>query len=339
MQENTLCSIRGVFPYLPLRLKELLQKMPTEQVSEIAELRLRANLPLLIVTASKKIFVTEGGRETVLMRDGLFTVWQSEIEETVARACGYSAHSHQADFKGGYLTLPGGHRVGLCGTAVTDTQTVTGVRAITALNIRIAKPIPHAADEVLKTCFQNQLQNILLVGPPMSGKTTVLRSLAQNLSVGNGGKILNCAVIDERGELFPDNAVSQTPCFADVLCGYPKAEGISLAVRALSPNIIFCDEIGCVRDVLAVTDGIRCGVRFVLTAHADSIEKLLARAYVKPLFSTGVLDTVLLLGTGAQVGKIKQVFKVGEAHVKTDGGFTDFCSLRADGNLPFHASA
>lgn len=339
MQENTLCAIRGVFPYLPPRLTALLQKMPPEQISEIAELRLRANLPLLIVTASKNYFVSESGRETVLMRDGLFTVWQSEIEETVARACGYSAHSHQADFKGGYLTLAGGHRVGLCGTAVTDSQTVTGIRAVTALNIRIAKPIPHAADEVLKTCFQKKLQNVLLVGPPMSGKTTVLRALAQSLAIGCNGKILNCAVIDERGELFPDNAVSQTPCFADVLSGYQKAEGISLAVRALSPDIIFCDEIGCAQDVLAVTDGIRCGVRFVITAHADSIEKLLARAYLKPLFYPGVLDTVLLLGSGAQVGKIKQVYKVGETDVKTDGAFTDFNGLRADGNLSFHASA
>lgn len=339
MQDNALYAIGGVFPYLPARITALLQKLPSEQLTEVTELRLRANLPLLLVTATENLFVTENGRATALWRNGLVTVKPPEIEETVAKACGYSAHSHQTDFKNGYLSLPGGHRIGLCGTAVSDGDNVTGIRDLTALNIRIAKPMLNAANEVLNTCFQSGLQNVLLVGPPMSGKTTILRALAHSLSSGRVQKVYKCAVVDERGELFPNNANAQSPCFADVLSGYKKADGISLAVRSLSPDMIFCDEIGGAQDVLAVTDGMRCGVHFAVTAHADSIDKLFRRAYLKPLFRSGGIDVVVLLGVEEQIGQIKRIYKVGETDVETDGTVARSGVLYADRILSVSASA
>ncbi len=336
MQTKTVCGLNGVLPYLPTRLTKTLQKLPSDFLNTVTELRLRAEQPLMLVTAQQNVFLTESGHKTELFRNGLLSVSVSEIEEIVLKACGYSAHSHQTDFANGCLTLPGGHRIGLCGTAVMEGNAVTGVRDVTALNIRIAKHFPNAARDILTQCFQNRLQSVLLFGPPSSGKTTVLRALAQSLACGQSNRIYKCAVIDERQELFPKNAGD---CFADVLSGYPKADGIQLAVRVLSPDMIFCDEIGSAQDVISIADGIRCGVHFAVTAHAANLEELLHRAYFKSLFQTGAVDTVIHLGTGTNVGKIQGLYKVGENNAENDGASADFGVLHPYRDIFVRASA
>lgn len=336
MQNKTVCGLNGILPYLPTRLTKTLQKLPSDFLLSITELRLRAEQPLMLVTPQQNVFITESGHKTELWRSGLLSASALEIEEIVLKACGYSAHSHQTDFANGCLTLPGGHRIGLCGTAVLGGDAVTGVRDVTALNIRIAKSFPNAAQAILAQCFQNRLQNVLLFGPPSSGKTTVLRALAQSLSSGKSNRIYKCAVIDERQELFPKNLGD---CFADVLSGYPKADGIQLAVRVLSPDMVFCDEIGSAQDVISIADGIRCGVHFAVTAHAANVEELLHRAYFKSLFQTGSIDTVILLGTGINVGKVQGFYKVGENNAESDGASADFGVLRPYRDVSVRASA
>lgn len=339
MPNKALCGIEGVFPYLPPRLLSCFTKISTEVLSQITELRLRADLPLVLVTAQEKLFLTENGRTTALQRSGLCTVSDAEIEEIVAKSCGYSVHSHQQDFANGYLSLPGGHRLGLCGTVVAEKGAPNGIREITSLNLRIAREIPTAADEVFTACFQNGLQNVLLVGPPGCGKTTVLRALVQQLSNGKRQKLYTCAVVDERMEIFPNRYCQTTPCFADILSGYPKANGIAVAVRVLSPEMIFCDEIGSAEDVSAIADGMRCGVHFAVTAHAESITQLLRRPALKPLFLPGAIDTVLLLGTGEYLGKIRSIYKVGESDAQ-NGGYPVACGgLLFDGDDLMRTSA
>lgn len=339
MQENTFGGVFGVFPYLPMRIVSALQRLPPKRLFEITELRLRAECPLMFITAHESVFLTENGKETMLCRCGLLTVSQTEIEEIVAKACGYSVHSHQEDFKNGYLSLTGGHRIGLCGTAVSEDGVLRGIRAVTSLNIRIAKRVPNAADEVYSLCFARGLQNILLVGPPKSGKSTVLRALVERLSSGNSGRLYTCAVVDERMELFPNNSCEQTPCIADILSGYQKPDGISIAVRVLSPDIIFCDEIGSAADVRAIADGIRCGVHFVATAHAESIEQLKCRAELRPLFLSGAMDTAILLGTGKRLGKVQSIYRVGEHNAESNGNFADCSRLPFDGAVSVRTSA
>jgi len=336
MQNKTVCGLNGVLPYLPTRLTKTMQKLPLDFLHSITELRLRAEQPLMLVTPQQNVFITESGHKTEILRSGLLSASTLEIEEIVLKACGYSAHSHQTDFANGCLTLPGGHRIGLCGTAVMGGEAVTGVRDVTALNIRIAKSFPNAAQEILTHCFQNRLQNVLLFGPPSSGKTTVLRAMAQSLASGQSNRIYKCAVIDERQELFPKNLGA---CFADVLSGYPKADGIQLAVRVLSPDMIFCDEIGSAQDVISIADGIRCGVHFAVTAHAADLEELLHRAYFKSLFQTGAIDTVILLGTGTNVGKIQGFYKVGENNAESDGTSADCGGLHPYRDIFVRASA
>lgn len=325
---------------LPKRIQELLLNLSPSFLNTLTELRLRANGPLLMVTPAYCFYITVGGKPTYMPSEHLFYITQHEIQDIVTHACGYSVHSHQEDLKNGCLTVSGGHRIGLCGTAVTEKGQTVGIREISALNIRLAKEIPNAAEEVLRIGFQSGLQNILLVGAPMSGKTTVLRALAREISSGYTGTPAKCTVIDERGELFPPNSSIQNGgCTMDVLSGYSKSDGIALSVRALSPDIIFCDEIGSREDVNAIAEGIRCGVHFVATAHAADTRDLYQRQKLKPLFADRIFDTVLVLGTKEHIGRVTEIVKAGEENAENSGNAADSGLLHMDGNLLVRAGA
>lgn len=338
-QEGT--ELSQVLSVLPLHLQEMLCRVNEKTADALSEIRLRSGRPIVLVTPQNTYFLTKTGKTTCICSDNLPTISESEISDIVARACGFSVHSHQEELKNGFLTLPGGHRIGVCGTAVRQNGCVAGIRSPTALNIRIARRIRGAAHEVLNTCFQAGLQNVLLAGPPMSGKTTVLRDLAIQISQGFSGRLYTCAVIDARCELFPaglDGALS-TAFLGDVLYGYEKAEGIAQAVRTLSPDMVFCDEIGSSDDAKAILEGCRCGVRFAATAHADSPEDLERRVGIRELLADGCIRTVLFLGTGANVGRIRKTVRVGERDAQNDRAFDDSGNMRMDGRILFGSGA
>lgn len=333
-------GILQIAAFLPARIRNLFLTMSPSLLNGLTEIRLRANGPMLLVASARSFYITNGGKPTYMPSEHLFYITQHEIQDIVTHACGYSIHSHQEDLKNGYLTISGGHRIGLCGTAVIENGQTIGIREISALNIRIAKEIPNAAEETLRRCFQNGLQNILLAGAPMSGKTTILRALAREISSGYIGTPVKCTVIDERGELFPAESAAQSQrCTMDILTGYSKSEGIALAVRALSPEIIFCDEIGSGEDVIAIQDGIRCGVHFVATAHADSTQTLYRRHKLQPLFTDEIFDTVLMLGTKERIGCITEIRRAGEANVENRGTDTDSGLLHMDRSVCIRTGA
>ncbi len=341
MQYQERTELSQVLSVLPPRLQEMLRRMNEKTADTLSEIRLRCGRPIVLVTPQNAYFLTKSGKTTCICTDNLPTISESEISDIVARACGFSVHSHQEELKNGFLTLPGGHRIGVCGTAVRQNGCITGIRSPTALNIRIARRIKGAAHEVLNACFQAGLQNILLAGPPMSGKTTVLRDLALQISLGFSGKLYTCAVIDVRSELFPaglDGAVASA-FLGDVLYGYEKAEGIAQAVRTLSPDMIFCDEIGSCDDAKAILEGCRSGVHFAATAHAESPEDLEKKAGIRDLLADGCITTVLFLGTGANVGRICKTVQVGERDAKNSGTFADSGNMRLDGRVFFRTGA
>lgn len=324
----------------PLRVA--LKNASPQLLGSVSEIRLRAGMPIVFVTPRQTCFLQKSGRTTCLFSENLLTVTQTEIQDIVSRACGYSVHSHQEDFQNGFLTLKGGHRIGLCGTAVTQSGKISTLRNINALNIRIARQIPGAATEVLRTCFQAGLQNLLIAGPPMSGKTTVLRDLIRSISDGYTGKMVTCTVVDERGELFMSNTEATgyvLGCNTDVLSYYQKSDGIRLAVRALAPQMIFCDEIGSKEDSDAILEGLRCGVKFAVTAHAGSFEELTKRSQIQSLFAEQAIDTVVMLAGGEKIGQIQKIIKVGEAYAQGSRDFADCYGDHADRQILFRTGA
>ena len=236
----------------------------TEPFSSVAEIRIRVGRPAVCVN----IF----GDMSVCSEP--FTA--GETEEFFAEICRYSVHSFQEDIARGFVTLDGGHRVGICGTAVTENGRIAFIKDISGLNIRVAHQISGCSDEIFKRFFTSEkggLCSLLIAGKPLSGKTTILRDLARSL-----GERRRVTIIDSRNEISA--SVRGMPSLdvglnTDVLCGCGKSEGIMLALRSLSPEVIICDEIA--HDEDAVEQALFCGVKIIAAAHAASLKELDSR--------------------------------------------------------------
>ena len=232
----------------------------------------------------------------------------AQLAQILRALCEYSVHSYTEDIARGYVTLPGGHRAGVCGTAVTERGLVTAVRDISSINLRIAREVPGAASDLCARLYQNgSLPGLLISGPPGSGKTTLLRDLARRLS---DSMLRRVAIIDERGELA--GAREGTPCCAvgantDVLTGYPKGGGVLLAIRSLAPEIILCDELGGEDDAAALEAGFHTGVRFVATVHAGGAGEALARPVARRLLACGAFDYLAHLEFPCKITEIRNL--------------------------------
>lgn len=293
--------------------------LPVNIKAGVQEIRLRTGRPVTLSLPSGSIFVTNAGLPAFMLQAGLLCAQRENIDEAFRIICECSVHSHQREIKNGFVTLRGGHRAGICGTAVTECGTVANIRDISSINLRVARDIVGAADETAKAlACGGCLCGSLIFGPPGCGKTTVLRDLARRLSTGARiGGPLRVAVIDERGEIAatfqgqPQNDLG--PC-CDVLDGYPKGEGIMQAVRCLSPDVVICDEIGGEEDEKAVELSLNAGVTVIASAHAGSFDELLARPQTARLIASGAFKKAVRLAGRENPGMVAGVY--GEEYFK-----------------------
>ena len=276
-------SFEEIYRYLPARLTErvklsLSDNFPTQKGEFITELRLRRDRQASVTLSS--------GRNIPLP----VACSRSELACVIARLTENSMHSHTVTIKKGYIKLPDGCRVGLCGKAVCERERdgdmlITNIGEITSLNIRIAYRISGTSDGIYDTLKRtNFAGGALFYGPPCSGKTTLLRDIA--IRASSGTLPMRVAVIDSRGEFRDDEAMSGT--LIDLLDGYPKAEGIEQATRTLSPELIICDEIGGADEARAILAAQNSGVPLIASAHAGNMNELLRRTPVKMLYENGV---------------------------------------------------
>lgn len=270
--------------HLPAFVRDMLACVPDDLRTKATEIRMRAGAALSLTLPGGPHYITASQRVTPLWRNDCLRLTAEQLAQILRSLCEFSVHSYTQDIARGYITLPGGHRAGLCGTAVLEHGQVSAVREISSVNLRIAREVPGAAAELCSKIYaQKHLPSTLIAGPPGSGKTTLLRDLSRRLSDNHG---LRVAVIDERGELA--GVRNGMPCChvgmnSDVLSGYPKGQGIMLALRSLAPQVIVCDELGGEEDVAALQAGMHAGVNFAATVHAGSIEEALARPVVQQL--------------------------------------------------------
>ena len=215
-----------------------------------------------------------------------------ELEQLVEIASRASVHAVLEQIRRGYLTVAGGHRIGLCGTAVMEGGGIHALRSLSSANLRIARQVPGAARPVLGAlCPGGRLESTLILAPPGQGKTTLLRDIIRRVSEGEGCLPLRVAVADERGELAalyggrPQLDVGRR---TDVAEGCPKAQGLMLLLRAMNPQVLAVDEITAPEDAAALRTAAGCGVTLLATAHGAGREDLTRRPLYRGLLEEGM---------------------------------------------------
>ncbi len=260
----------GVLAALPYRLvKEIRERWNGERIEEIR------------VRRDRRASLTLSGRNLVLdtVLDG------SEIDGTLTGMCSGSLYAYSDTINRGYISLPGGVRVGVCGRASCEGERMLGVHEISSLVIRIPHKARRLGEPVCDLLREfGRKRGVLVYSPPGVGKTTLLRGVISILSSGDSP--MRTAVVDTRGELT--FSVGGEDLCIDVLSGYPRGLGIEIATRTLSAEVIVCDEIGDYVEAMALVSSHNCGVPLIASAHAGSVEELLRRTGIMLLHEADI---------------------------------------------------
>ncbi len=292
---------------LPQDLRAALLSVGEETMAKISEIRLYAQRPVAFGIDGELKYLCAGGRLSSFPKGG-FTVSAGKLDECVAALCRYSVHAYAESLCRGYVTLPGGHRAGVCGMASVKDGEIAAVRRFTSVNIRVARDFLGCCGELVARL--SGCDSFLIIGAPMTGKTTLLRDVCRYFS----GLPKKVAVVDERDELAGNgspNGGRDLGANTDVLSLYPKGAGIEIALRCLSPDIIVLDEIGGLTETKRILEGVNSGVSFIATAHAYSVEEALSRPQIRLLIESGAFKKAVVLASRAEPGKIKDIYDCG----------------------------
>ena len=242
---------------------------------------------------------------------------REDLRYLITKISNYSLYAFEEEIKQGYITLKGGHRVGLAGECVMSKGEVRTIKNISSLNIRICKEVIGVSNKVMRLIAENdRVYNTLIVSPPKCGKTTILRDIARNLSNGmyqinlKGKKV---TIVDERSEIAACyNGIPQmnVGIRTDILDNCLKKSGMIMAIRSLSPEVLICDEIGTEGDLEALNMAFNSGVNIIVTVHGYEIDDIYNRKVFKELIDNCVLERIILLSNRKGAGTIEKVYKV-----------------------------
>lgn len=276
---------------------------------------MRINSPLMIRQRGKEYKLTEEGKllrcngNEQYEKENIHYVDRCELMETMEYIAGYSLYAYEDELRQGFLTIQGGHRVGVAGKILMEEGKVRSIRYISFLNIRLAHQVEGCADKVMPFIVENgEVCHTLIISPPCCGKTTLLRDVIRQISNGNAwceGK--NVGVVDERSEIggayqgVPQNDLGIR---TDLLDCCPKAEGMMMLIRSMSPEVVAVDEIGDYGDIKAIESVLNCGCRLIATVHGSSVEDIEKKPLLQKMVKEHVFDRYIILSGKKKIGSV-----------------------------------
>ena len=340
MKQNAGKRIDNILIKLPESMRDRIEKLPAQTLQQLEEIRIRTNTDTLLIS---------GGREYSL-RDG-DEITAEVLEEILNRLLDYSYYAYEEELSRGYITIEGGHRVGICGRVTLENGHVHLIKDVSSLNIRRSREITGASEKILGAvlspakapaesvpnagisadCRDEKspvasdffgvcpsaadygrmvVRNTLIISPPKCGKTTMLRDLARNLS--NAG--FRIGICDERSEIagcYDGKTSYDLGPRTDVLDGCPKADGILMLIRAMSPDVVMTDEIGKPEDAAAIRSALSAGVKIITTIHGSSFEDA-AKSAVGSLITDHVFETLIFLSAQPVTGTVEKILRMPE---------------------------
>ncbi len=303
-----------ICPFLAPGISRIIEALPVELLSRLEEIRIRHSRPLTVYWAGGEAYLSSKG--VVSRIEDARPASGEDIEKTVELISGYSLYAYEDELRQGYLTIPGGHRVGLAGRAVVEGGKIKTITDISFINFRVARQVKGAGTKVLPFLVDRRSGNILntlIVSPPQGGKTTLLRDLALLISsgvgvVGQRGK--KVGIVDERSEIagcYQGVPQLDIGFRTDVLDSCPKAEGIMMLLRSMSPQVIITDEIGREEDAGAIEEIINAGVVIIASAHGSSLEEICRRPILGCLLEKNYFERLIFLSNKKGPGTLEMI--------------------------------
>lgn len=301
-----------IWRLLPGELRDKLNTLPDGTREELEEIRLRTNRPVELFVKQQSYFITSRGQLSKNPQQGW--IFSRDLATKVLNVISdHSLYALEDQLKNGYITVNGGHRVGMAGKVVTKDGRVEGIKEIVSFNIRVAREKKGVAHPLIPYLIDSgRWLHTLIVSPPQCGKTTLLRDLARLISYGNryisGKKV---GIVDERSEIagcwrgIPQKDVGIR---TDVLDACPKAEGMMMMIRSMSPDVIVTDELGRDEDVRAVREVLNAGVILMTSAHGKDLEDLRKRPILSRMIDMEIFERFVVLSRRRGAGTVEGIF-------------------------------
>ncbi|WML40507.1 stage III sporulation protein AA [Neobacillus sp. OS1-2] len=290
-----------ILPYLPKNIADLINKIPPDQKEELEEIRIRVNRPIEMMVKGAPRFLS-------------YIVQSEDAIHLLNKISHFSIYTLEEELKRGYITVSGGHRIGLAGKVILEDGKVKAIRDISSFNIRVAREKVGIAEPIIPFIYKGNWMHTMIIGPPQTGKTTLLRDIARIISTGNragGIQASKVGVVDERSEIA--GCVHGVPQLSfgprlDVLDACPKAEGMMMLIRSMSPDVLIVDEIGRKEDAEAIQEAVHAGIKLIMTTHGTSIEELRKRPSLRDLIDQKIFERFVILSRSSGPGTITHIF-------------------------------
>lgn len=298
-----------IFPVVPPHFIAMLTAVSDFPIKEI---RLRINRPIVLVLGESDIMLSPLGG-VVTEEQAAYQCTREDINKILQLISKNSLYAFEQELKMGFITIHGGHRVGLAGQGILDGGEIKALKNISSLNIRMAREVKGCADPIIPYLFdkEKRVLNALLISPPCCGKTTLLRDVIRQISIGNKEcRGLQVGVVDERSEIAAcKNGIPTVDLGmrTDVLDACPKASGMLMLIRSMSPALVATDELGRKEDITAVREALHAGVAVLATIHGRDVEEIKERPYVKELIEGNYFERYIILTDYPKVGTVEKI--------------------------------